>query len=154
MYKRQVEEDDALQKASGVVDATKKFLLGGTVHKETKPIKGQTRHMLEAGYMGGDTSSITGEIAAANSAILRAVVDGAAAGVVSHRRSVLANEKGNGEQIWHRDDNAAGVVSRMNPCQNGKRCRPARPPFSAACSFQSGTMFHVCLLYTSPSPRD
>lgn len=53
--------------------------------------------------MGGDTSSIIEENAAAI-AVLRAVVDGAAAGVVSHRRSVLANEKSTGEQIWHRGD--------------------------------------------------
>lgn len=64
--------------------------------------------MLEARNTGGDTSSIIEEVAAANSAVLRAVVDGAAAEVVSHRRWVFANEEGTGEQIWHRDDNAAG----------------------------------------------
>lgn len=47
-----------------------------------------------------DTNTLIDEIAAANSAVLRAaVVDGAAAGVV-YRRSVLANEKGTGEQIY------------------------------------------------------
>lgn len=133
-------EDDALEKASAVVDAAKTHVLSSTPHKERNMIKGQTRFALEAKYMGVETASTVKEAGKAASAVMRAVVDGASTGVVTNRESVLANAKKTGEQIWHRDEKACKVLDRM---KTGPRKRAEPPPFSAVVGFQSGTMLHV-----------
>lgn len=134
-----VSEVDALQKTSVVVGAAKTALLSGKVQGVKVDQRTDTAHT-KGKVVGDDTSSIMDEIAEGLSAVLRAL-DGAAAGVVSHRRSVLANEERTREQIRHRDDKAEAVVARMNPSQVGKRGRPEPPPFSAVCSFRRELCF-------------
>lgn len=133
-------EDDALEKASAVVDAANTHILSSTPHKERVMIKGQTRFALEAKYMGVETASTMKEAGKAASAVMRAVVDGASTGVVTYRESVLANAEKTDEQIWHRDEKAHKVLDRM---KTGRRKRAEPPPFSAIVGFQSGTKLHV-----------
>lgn len=136
-------EDDALNMARIVRDSAKKLVLGDRPHRDRIMIKGQTRYGLETRYMGGDTISVFQQIAEALAAVLRAVVDGASPGVVSHKHLALANAKGTGKQMWHRDGHAKKVLSKTDRSHMRKKTRTEPHPFSAVCAFQEDTVLHV-----------
>lgn len=138
-----VSEDDALEMASVVRERAKDLMLSDKPHRERKMIKGQTRYVLEARLMGSETDTVFEQTAKAMAAVLRAVVDGASPGVISHMRSALACAEKTEEQMWHRDEYADLVLSRTDPSRIGKRKRPEPSPFSAVSAFQPNTVLHV-----------
>ncbi|CAN0261029.1 unnamed protein product [Ectocarpus sp. 12 AP-2014] len=129
--------------AGVVCGAAQNSVLGEKPHRERFVIKGQKRYGLEAVYMGGPIVTAFEDIASLLAAVLCAVVDGASAGVVTHKHAALANAMGTGVQMWHRDGRAKEVLAKTDPSHRGKRTRPEPHPFSAVIAFQENTVLHV-----------
>lgn len=138
-----VSEDDALEMASVVHKSAGELMLSDHPHRDTKMIKRQTRYVLQARLIGAETDTVFKRTAEAIAAVLRAVVDGASPGVISHMRSALACVENTEEQMWHRDEYADLVASRTDPSRTGKRKRPEPSRFSAVSAFQPNTVLHV-----------
>lgn len=136
-------EEDALRMAGVVCGAAQNLVLGDKPHKERVNIKGQTRYGLDASHMGSGTISAFACIAEGLAAVLCAVVDGASAGVVTHKHAALANAIGTELQIWHRDTQAEKVLAKTDPSHEVKRTRVEPHPFSAVTAFEENTVLHV-----------